>query len=412
MQFFYFLFLLYNVVMDNKFPKGFLWGVAVSSYQTEGNNFNSDWWGWEQKGKTKDKSGIACDYWNKYKEDHDLVQELGCNIFRLSLEWSRIEPEEEKFSEEAIKHYRGILQDLKNRNIKTQVTFWWWTSPIWFQDKYGFHKKSSISVFARYIEKSVKELGDLIDMFQVLNEPMVPLGQGYLTGLFPPGKKNPFYFWQALKNIAKAYVESYKIIHSIKPDAIVGMTHLYNWYDSGKSNILGKMIYGVSKWFRVIAFSRRIKNHQDFFGLNYYRLGKINLRHWKSEKINFFIEENENNIMGWIAYPEGIYEAIKEAYQDYKMPIFITENGFPFDIGLDDYPRVLFIKEHLRYVKKAIDEGANIIGYNCWSLLDNYEWLYGFAPRFGLVEIDYKTLERKPRRSFYEYKKIIQNNGL
>ncbi len=398
--------------MDNKFPKDFLWGVATSAYQVEGNNFNSDWWEWEQKGKTKEKSGIACDYWNKYKEDHNLVQELGCNIFRLSLEWSRIEPEEGIFSEEAIRHYREILQDLKDKNIKTQVTFWWWVSPTWFQNKYGFHKKSSIKIFTRYIEKSVKELRDLIDMFQVINEPMVPLGMGYIVGLFPPGKKNPFSFWLALKNISKAYVESYKIIHSIKPNALVGMAHLYNWYDSGRSNILGRLVYKISKWFRVLAFNHRIKGYQDFFGLNYYRLGKINLRKWKSKKINFFIEEDEKNVMGWIAYPEGIYKVIKEASSDYKIPIYITENGFPFGLGLDDYSRVEIIKNSLKYVKKAIDEGIDIIGYNYWSLLDNYEWLYGFEPRFGLVEIDYKTLERKPRKSFYEYKNIIQNSKI
>ncbi len=395
-----------------KFPENFLWGAAISSYQTEGNNFNSDWWEWEQKGKTKDKSGIACDYWNRWREDHQLLSKLGVNAFRLSLEWSRIEPEEGKFNEEAIKHYREILQDLKNRNIKTQVTFWWWVSPQWFQKKYGFHKKESIKIFSRYVKYTAEKLYDLIDIYTIINEPMVPLGQGYLTGLFPPGKKNPLKLWQALKNIAAAYVESYKIIHKIKPDAFVGMTHLYNWYESGGSNFIGRLIYGISKWFRVIAFNQRIKNYQDFFGLNYYRLGKINLKHWKSKKINFFIEEDENNVMGWIAYPEGIYKAILEAHRDYKLPIYITENGFPAYTGLNDEEKVKFIKDHLFYVHKAINDGVDVRGYNYWSLMDNFEWLYGFEPRFGLVEIDCKTLERKPRRSFWAYKEIIKNNGL
>lgn len=396
----------------SQFPKGFLWGAAISSYQTEGNNSNSDWWEWEQKRKIKDKSGMACDYWNRWREDHKLLSELGVNAFRLSLEWSRIEPEEGKFSQEAIAHYRELLRDLKNRNIKTVVTLWHWTSPIWFQKKYGWYKKASVKVFAEYVEKITKELGDLIDIFQVINEPMVPLGQGYLTGLFPPGRRNPLKLWLALSNIAQAYVKAYEIIHSIKPDAQVGMTHLYNWYESGKSNALGKIIYGISKWFRVVAFNRRIKGCQDFFGLNYYRLGKINLLKIKSRKLNFFIEEDENNIMGWIAYPEGIYKAIKEASQDHKIPIYITENGFPTDVGINDDERVKFIQDHLRFVKKAMEEGADVRGYNYWSLLDNYEWLYGFAPRFGLVEIDYKTLERKLRKSFWVYKKIIENNGL
>lgn len=394
----------------SNFPKDFLWGTAFSSYQVEGDNSNSDWWEWEQKGKTKDKSGKACDYWNKWEKDHELLSELGVDLCRLSIEWSRVEPEEGKFSEETFKKYREILTDLKNRGIKTQLTFWWWTSPIWFQKKYGFHKKDSIKVFTKYIKKAAEELGDLIDIFQVLNEPMVPLGMGYLTGLFPPGKKNPFYFWRALKNIAQAYVESYKIIHSIKPDALVGMTHLYNWYDSGGHNIIGNLAYKISKWFRVVSFNRRIKGYQDFFGLNYYRLGKIKLWKLKSKKINFFIEEDEHNIMGWIAYPEGIYKAIKEAHKDYGLPIFITENGFPFGAGLDDLYRVEHIRKHLNYIQKAINEGIKVIGYNHWSLMDNFEWLYGFEPRFGLIEIDYKTLERKPRKSFYAYKEIIEAN--
>jgi beta-glucosidase len=395
-----------------QFPKGFLWGTAISAYQTEGNNFDSDWWQWEQEGRAKEKSGLASNYWNQWRGDHKLLSELGVKTFRLSLEWSRIELEEGVFSEEAIEHYREVLQDLKLRNIKTQVTFWHWTNPAWFQKKYGWHKKSSIKVFTKYIERITTDLGGLIDMFQVINEPMVPLGMGYLVGLYPPGKRNPIFFWLALKNIAKAYVESYKMIHNIIPEAKVGMTHLYNWYDSGKSNFLGQLVYGISKWFRIIAFNRRIKGHQDFFGLDYYRLGKINFKKMKSEKINFFIEEDENNIMGWIAYPEGIYKAIKEVSKDQNIPIYITENGFPTDIGIEDEERVKFIEDHLYYIKKAINEGADVRGYNYWSFLDNFEWLYGFGPRFGLVEIDYATLERKPRKSFYAYKEIIKNNGL
>lgn len=397
--------------METKFPKGFLWGTAISSYQTEGDNFNSDWWRWEQEGKTKSKSGKACDYWQRYKEDHNLLEELKINSFRLSLEWSRIEPEEGKFSKEVIEHYREILQDLKNRNIKIQVTFWHWTSPIWFQEKYGFHNKKSIEIFTRYIEKITEELGDFIDIFLIINEPMVPLGMGYLTGLFPPGKKNPILFWKALKNISKAYAESYKIIHSKKSDALVGMTHLYNWYDSGGSNIIGGIVCKISKWFRIAVFNRRINGYQDFLGLDYYRLGRIILKKRKSKKINFFIEEDEKNVMGWIAYPEGMYKVVKEAYDDYKIPIYIAENGFPFNVGLNDYDRTAFIKDNLMYLGKAIKEGVPVKGYNYWSFMDNYEWLYGFEPRFGLVELDYKTLKRKPRKSFYEYKKIIENNG-
>src|SRR4030042_6966596 len=254
-----------------RFPKDFLWGAATSSYQTEGNNFNSDWWDWEQKGKTKDKSGMTCDYWNRYKRDHDLVQELECKTFRLGLEWAKIEPQEGVFSEDAIRHYCEVLKDLRNRNIKTQVTFWWWVSPQWFQEKYGFHKKESIKVFTRYVKKVAEELGELIDIFIVMNEPMLPLGQGYLTGMFPPGYKNPFRFWRALNNLAKAHRESYKIIHQIKPNSAVGITHLYNWYETKGLGYIEKVVDRIAKWFRVNLFLKRIKNYQDYLGIDYYR---------------------------------------------------------------------------------------------------------------------------------------------
>ncbi len=393
---------------ETKFPKNFLWGTAVSSYQTEGNNTNSDWWEWEQKGKTKDKSGIACDYWNRWKEDHKLLSELGVNAFRLSLEWSRIEPEEGKFSEEAINHYREILQDLKNRNIKTQVTFWWWVSPLWFQKKYGFHRKESIRIFTRYVKKITEELKDLIDIYIVINEPMLPLSQGYLTGAFPSGHKNPFRFWRSLNNLAKAYRESYKIIHQIKPNSAVGITHLYNWYETKGLGFIEKIINRIAKWFRINLFLKRIKNHQDYLGIDYYRLGRMRFDPKNSMYLGFNIEEDKNNIMGWVAYPEGIYKVLKEVYAKYKLPIYIMENGLPTSPGLEDNNRVQFIQDHIYYVRKAISEGVDVRGYNYWSLMDNFEWLYGFEPRFGLVEIDYKTLERKPRKSFYAYKEIIK----
>ncbi len=403
--------------MNNKFPKDFLWGVATASYQIEGDNSNSDWWKWEQRGKTKHKSGKACDYWNRWKSDHELLSELGVNTFRLSLEWSRIEPEEGIFSEEVLDKYREILLDLKNRGIKTQVTLWHWTSPVWFQKKYGFHKKTSIKIFRRYAEKIVRELGDLIDIFVTFNEPMVPLGMGYLAGSFPPGFKNPFKFLRAVRYVAIAHKEVYKIIHEIKPQAEVGITYLYNWYESEGFGVLLNAINKVAQWYRIDLLGKKIKDFQDYVGIDYYRLGKIKFD-WKNIKMDarnqvyfgFTIEEDGKNAMKWISYPEGIYFVLKEAGEKFKLPIFITENGIPTGPNIDDEERIKFIQEHLHYVKKALDKGINVKGYNYWSLLDNYEWLYGYEPRFGLVEIDYKTLERKPRKSFYFYKEIIKEN--
>ena len=402
-----------------KFPAGFLWGVAASSYQIEGNNSNTDWWEWEKQGKTNEQSGTACDYWNQYEKDHDLLQKLGVRIFRTSIEWARIEPEEGVFSAEAINHYREILGDLKKRNIKTQVTLWWWTSPIWFQKKYGFHRRASIDIFSRYVEKATSELGDLIDIFTVFNEPMVPLGQGFLGGIFPPGFKNPCKFIRAVNHVAAAHKKSYEIIHRIKPEAQVGITYLYNWYESEGSGFFLNAINRIAQWYRIGLLGNKIKDYQDYIGINYYRLGKIrfDMKNIKLDSrhqtyFGFTIEEDSNNPMRWITYAKGMKLVLEEAYEKYKKPIFITENGTPTNAGIEDDNRVEYIKTHLVEVHKCIERGIPVLGYNYWSLLDNFEWLDGYRPRFGLVEIDFSTLERKPRKSFYEYAKICKENAL
>jgi len=395
-----------------KFPDNFLWGTSISSYQVEGNNTKSDWWQWEEKGKTTDKSGRACDYWNRYKEDHDLLEELGCGSFRLSLEWARIEPEEGEFDSSALDHYRALLKDLKKRNIKTIVTLWHWTSPIWFEEKYGFHRNSSVAIFERYIERVIKELGDYIDIYVVLNEPMVPLGEGYLTGKFPPGYKCLWKFWRAHCNMARVYKGAYNSIHEKYPRAQVGISYLYNWYDAPGGSFLEQIAEKVALWFRVDWLARKVKDHQDYFGVDYYRLGRIRRDSKNSTYLGFRIEDDPHNPMGWVEFPVGIYKVLKQSHEKYKLPIYIMENGVPTDEDLDDQKRIDFVREHLRYVAKAISEGVDVRGYNYWSLMDNYEWLGGFQYKFGLVQVDYKTLKRTPRKSFEYYKEIIKNNGV
>lgn len=394
-----------------------MWGCATASYQVEGGNSNSDWWEWEKQGRADNESGKACDYWNLYKNDHELLSELGVNVFRLSIEWARVQPKEGIFDEHVIAHYREILQDLKNRNIKVQLTLWHWTSPLWFAQKYGFHKKESVKLFAEYVEKIVQEFDGFVDSYITFNEPMVPLGMGYLGGAFPPGFRNPIKFLAAVGNVAKAHNATYEIIHGKNSQAQVGITYLYNWYESEGFGILLNTINKIAQWYRIDLLGRKIKDKQDFIGIDYYRLGKIkfSLKNLKLDTRNqtyfgFTIEEDKENVMKWISYPEGMYQVLKQASAKFKLPIYIAENGTPTRAGLEDANRVKFIKEHLAMVHKAIAEGVEVRGYNFWSLMDNLEWLYGYEPKFGLVEIDFKTLERKPRKSFYEYAKICKSN--
>ena len=183
--------------MKYKFPKDFLWGVATSGYQTEGNGVNTDWWFQETHKKATDKypeeeSGIANDFWNRYEEDIDLVSELNCNSFRLSVEWARIEPTEGSFDEEAIFHYKKILEYAKSKNLKIFLTLHHFTIPLWFREKNGFETFSARYYFSRYAVKCVEEFKDYVDFFITFNEIEVLTLMGYIRGSWTPMKKNKF----------------------------------------------------------------------------------------------------------------------------------------------------------------------------------------------------------------------------
>jgi len=394
--------------MENKilkFPKDFLWGVATSAYQVEGGCDNNDWYEWEKKEKTKDMAGKACDNWNRYSEDHNLAEELGCNAFRLSLEWSKIEPEEGKFSEEAIEHYRKVLQDIKSKGMMRSVTLWHWTLPIWLSEKGGWHKKETIAYFVRYCEKVIKELGEEIDQLVVFNEPRLPLNRGYIVGDFPPGKHNPIAFFKARLNMVEAYKQCYILVKKIKKDLPVGITQFCNDFDFYNYKIPSFITEKIESFYNWYFFDE-LKNHYDFIGLNYYFAIQIMFKppFHKMQTINEEITDFK-----WGVFPEGLHEIVMNAWKRYKKPIYIFENGIA---NAKDDHRTAFIKNHLQKLHQAILEGADVRGYFHWSLVDNFEWLEAYNMKFGLVEVDFETLERKPRKSFYEYAKICKSNEL
>jgi beta-glucosidase len=392
--------------MKHKFPDDFLWGVAYSSHQVEGNNSNNDWWEWEKKGKTKEESGWACDSWNRYPVDHKLAQDLGCNAFRLSLEWSRIEPKEGSFSDEAIGHYRKILKDLKKRGMKRCVTLCHYTLPIWFARDYGWENKKAVNLFSNYAEKVVGQLGKEIDILQTMNEPRLVLNRGYLLGSRPPGRKNPIAFLKARKNLINAHIKSYDKIKKIDKRILVGMTQYCNDFEFSEGNKLFLWLTEKVENFYNWKFFDEIGDKQDYIGINYYHGYKISL---KPPFISELVEYKIKNDMGWGMWPEGIHEIAMDAWNKYKKPIYILENGAA---DSEDRMRPKYIREHLKWIRRAISDGADIRGYFHWSILDNFEWDDGYGPKFGLCEVDFKTMDRKPRPSFYEYQKIIKNNGL
>jgi len=396
-----------------KFPKNFLWGVSTSAYQIEG-GIRNDWSEWE-KSEVRSKKlakagknpanficGQACDSYNKYGEDVKLVKELNCGAYRFGIEWARVEPQPGKWDKDEIKHYRQVLKFVKAQNLKVVLTLWHWTNPIWLAKQGGWSNKKSIKAFARYAEFIVSELGDLVDYWITMNEPIVHVVNGYVAGKFPPNRKSLFKARRAFNNLTKAHNKAYEIIHTQYPGAQVSITKLVNYFEPARKWCPNEVVLArLAHYFWNHRFLKKVRNSLDFIGLDYYFHDRII---WRPP----FVKNKNKEItdMGWEIYPKGIYHALKYVAK-FKKPIIIIENGLADE---DDDQRVNFIKDHLRYIHKAIAEGIDVRGYFHWSLLDNFEWAEGYEPKFGLYAVDRKTFARRARLSAKVYGEICKNN--
>ncbi|MFH1661579.1 MAG: glycoside hydrolase family 1 protein [Candidatus Falkowbacteria bacterium] len=380
-----------------KFPKNFLWGTSTSAYQVEGGIKND----WSDSGRD---AGKACDSYNRYGEDFDLAKKLNNNAIRFGIEWARIEPEEGKFNMKEIEHYRKVLESAKKRNLKIVLTLWHWTNPIWLAEIGGWGNKKVIEYFSRYTKLIVDELGDYVDYWVTLNEPMVHVANGYTNGKFPPNRKNIFKANSVLKNLANSHNASYKIIHKKYPRAKVSITALINYFEPARKWFPDEILFaGLFHYFWNDRFLQKIKNHIDYIGVDYYFHDRIVWYPPFKKNLN-----KKTTDLGWEIFPEGIYHVLKYL-KKYHKPILILENGLADE--RDKY-RADFIKDHLFYVHKAISEGVPVRGYFHWSLLDNFEWAEGYGPKFGLYSVDGKTFARKPRPSVKEYNAICRSNSI
>lgn len=409
------------------FPGGFLWGSATSSHQVEGGTKNN-WSQWEKENaerlaaeaKTKwlpwqqekfpemfEKenyvSGKACDHYNRYGQDFELAKDLGHNAHRFSIEWSRIEPEEGKFDEKEIEHYRDVLNSLHKNGLEPFVTLWHWTNPLWLEEKGGTSSKEFPKYFARYAKIMAEKLGDNVNFWITINEPTSVISSCYIAGAWPPQKKNPFLALKVYRILADAHNLSYEAIHELKPNAQVGFANILAYIEPNRKHSgLDNLVVMIAEYFSNRKFLKMTKGHNDFLTLQYYFHHKLAFPG---------IKKNENNAvsdLNWELYQEGMYDILKWL-GTFNLPIYITENGLA---DAKDSRRTKFISDGLQSAHKAIEEGVDVRGYFYWSLLDNFEWDKGFWPRFGLVEVDFKTQERKIRPSALEYAKICKSNKL
>lgn len=398
---------------DLNFPPQFFWGCATSAHQVEG-GLNNDWTEWEKSPrrladlakKQLDPldfiSNAAANSYVESNADIACLKNLNANAYRFSVDWSRIEPEEGKFSAEALEYYKEMVRKLRAQGIEPFVTLWHWPLPLWLSNKGGWENREIAGYFKKFVEKTATHLNEEVNFWITLNEPMVYASQSYLVGEWPPQKKNPLALWRVINNLARAHREAYQALKAIDADNKVGIAKHNMYFEAANNAFVNRILKACADWWWNFRFLNKIKGTQDFIGLNYYFHNLINYGF-----NNQFSYERKSDIE-WGLHPEGIYHCLKDL-KKYKKPVYITENGLA-DKG--DQHRAWYIEEILKNVHRAIGEGLEVKGYFHWSLIDNFEWAAGFHPRFGLYEINYQTFERKARPSAQFYADICKNNRI
>jgi beta-glucosidase len=416
------------------FPRGFLWGTATASHQVEGNNKNNNFWAWEQEpGRIINghKSGLACDWWGgRWREDFDRIIESGQNAHRFSVEWSRIQPTPDRWDEDALDHYREMLQRLHASDITPMVTLHHFCDPLWISEIGGWENEKVVGYFETYVNKVVEALSEYANLWITINEPNVLVVYAYLFGIFPPGKKDIRTLGKVYTNLLRAHSAAYHSIHNIQPTARVGFTinyrstkPAYKWNpldrylvrltDSSFNNAFLRAVHtGILK---LLLFRKRIpeaKGTQDFLGLNYFTREFVAFSLLQPGNVfirQFFSHEAELSTTGFIANePEGMFEALKWGLQ-FKVPIIITENGIEDE---DDSIRPSYLIQHLHQIWRGINFNWPVKGYFHWTLVDNFEWERGWTQRFGLWELDTETQGRRKRPSADLFSSICKQNNL
>ncbi|MFZ1736266.1 MAG: glycoside hydrolase family 1 protein, partial [Candidatus Moraniibacteriota bacterium] len=346
-------------------------------------------------------SDIACDHYHRYEEDFDIAKDLNHTAYRFSIEWSRIEPEEGEWDKQGIAHYQDVIRALRARNIEPFVTLWHWTLPLWLAEKGGILAPQFPEYFARYAEKIAQALGNDVQFWITLNEPDVVTGHAYIKAQWPPQEKSFLKYLCANLALIRAHKRAYHLIKKSSPNAHIGIAKHQLSFELYRNTPTNRFLKKVAHYFWNRWFLNHIKRHQDFIGLNHY--GRCVLDN------GFYKNPNERRTdIGWEFYPESIYQALVDL-KPYGKPIYITENGLA---DQDDAMRTEFLTRALTSVHRAIADGADVRGYLHWSLLDNFEWDKGFWPRFGLIDIDRHTLERRIRPSARYYAEICKANAL
>ncbi|MBT1280490.1 GH1 family beta-glucosidase [Thermoanaerobacter sp. CM-CNRG TB177] len=441
-----------------KFPKDFVWGVATSSYQIEG-AVNEDGRTpsiWDTFSKTEGKTyqghtgDVACDHYHRYKEDVEIMKEIGVKAYRFSIAWPRIFPEEGKYNSKGIDFYKRLVDELLKKDIMPVVTIYHWDLPQWAYEKGGgWLNRDSVKWFAEYATKLYEELGDVIPLWITHNEPWCASILSYGIGEHAPGHKDYREALIAAHHILLSHGEAVKAFRemNIKGSEVgitLNLTPVYPASEKEEDKLAAQYADGFSnRWFldpifkgnypqdmmelysKIIGEFDFIKEGDletisvpiDFLGVNYYTRNIIKYNENSMLKAENVPGPGKRTEMGWEISPESLHDILKRLDREYtKLPIYITENGAACkdevteDGRVHDYERIEYIKEHLKAAAKFIEEGGNLKGYFVWSLMDNFEWAHGYSKRFGIVYVDYKTQKRILKDSALWYKGVIQRS--
>jgi beta-glucosidase len=417
----------------------FMWGTATAAHQIEGNCVNNNWAKWENQVLENnkptiyhnEKSGLACDHWNRVDEDTKLMKDIGCNAYRFSVEWSKIEPEKGKIDKQAVQHYHQEIDALIRNNIIPMITLHHFSHPIWFEDLGAFEKEENIAHFVEFSELVFKEFGSKVKYWCTINEPEVFAVGAYLSGTFPPGKKDPKLVGMVLRNLLIAHVRVFKKIKSLKggDKSQIGIVKdTFQFHPWSKWNpfdfLLSKLLNHVMNssilnflstgefLFKFPGASLSYSDPgapscQDFVGLNYYshyyvQFTPSTLVNLRSRMTDLITD------MPYAVYAEGLHSALHQTAA-LKKPIIITECGVADE---DDSIRKLFIKRYMYAVSKAMKEGVDIRGFFYWSLMDNFEWAEGYSMKFGLYEMNSTDRKRVLRSGAGPFLEIIKEYNL
>jgi beta-glucosidase len=439
------------------FPKDFVWGCATASYQIEG--------AWDEDGKGEsiwdrfshtpgriingDTGDVACDHYHRYKEDVALMKELGLKGYRFSISWPRCFPQGKgAANEKGLDFYDRLVDELLGAGIEPFPTLYHWDLPQAIEDEGGWTNRETARYFADYCAALVERLGDRIRRWSIFNEQIAFTVLGYMAGYHAPGVRDPVAGLKTthIANLAqglaaRAMRATGKPIELGSAFSMWGPVHPAT--DSAEDRAAAERHFLFNNlWFVEPALRGRypdvyvggldperlgvepgdmetVRTDLDFIGINLYSRSVVannpDDRNLGTRQVH--VPNVERTAFNWEVYPEGIHEVIMRVWRDYGKPIYITENGASYPDTLDargavnDPARINYLRRYLAQVRRAIDDGADVRGYYLWSLMDNFEWAFGYGQRLGIVYVDFPTQQRTIKQSGYWYRGVIAANG-